>query len=329
MSLLHYFPENETSPIEITLNPDETVLEGLLRAGFDIPNGCRAGICQSCVLKSEPEAVPAQAKSGLKPAQTEAGMFLSCCCVPDAPMRVAHTNNHAEAISAVVKDKVWLNNDILGLQLLPEKPFDYRPGQFITLSNQQTSRCYSLASTPNNDFLELHIKHLDNGELSNWIAENLHSGIEVELRGPFGECFYTPCEQPLLLAGIGTGLAPLYGILLDALEYGHTQNIHLVLGGKSENHFYMIDRLLEMTEVYDNLSVTFVSQTQPADITGDNFQQGDVYQWIGGNLKDLKNYRVYLCGSENFVRKMKKICFLSGAAMQDIQADAFVPFNNK
>ena len=58
--------------------------------------------------------------------------------------------------------------------------------------------------------------------MSGWLGTEARPGEAVRLQGPVGECFYVPGqpEQPLLLAGTGTGLAPLYGIVRDALAAG-------------------------------------------------------------------------------------------------------------
>jgi hypothetical protein len=42
---------------------------------------------------------------------------------------------------------------------------------------------------------------------------------------------------------------------------------------------------------------------------------------------NMKGYRVFLCSAESFTTKMRKLCFLTGAGMRDISADAFIPSN--
>ena len=116
------------------------------------------------------------------------------------------------------------------LRLRPEGSFDYQPGQYVQLRRPDgLARSYSLASLPREGWLELHVRRVTDGRMSSWIFDELHVGGRLELRGPFGDCHYEPGrpEQPLLLAGLGTGLAPLYGIARDALESGHTGPVQL------------------------------------------------------------------------------------------------------
>ena len=330
MSLLHYIPAGKTTPIAINLDEQETVLQALLRAGFDIPNGCRAGACQSCLMKYDSGTVPSQAQQGLKATQIASGLFLSCRCVPQTPLSVSHTNTSREYFSAEVLEKDWLNEQVIGLRLKAHSPINYQSGQYMTLwKNPQTARCYSLASLPDDETLEFHIKHIPGGEISDWIAKEIDSGDTLSLQGPVGECYYIPCDQPLLLAGIGTGLAPLCGILRKALESGHQQPVHLVVGGKSRTDFYLIEMLTDLAECYENFSLSFISQSETGDFPQEakkHSEIGDIYIWIQNKHPSQKNYRVYLCGAESFVKKMKKQCFLSGASMANIHADIFSPF---
>ncbi|MFP2932974.1 2Fe-2S iron-sulfur cluster-binding protein [Pyxidicoccus sp. 3LG] len=40
------------------LEPGESVLDGLLRQGVSVPNSCRAGACQSCLMKAVGGVIP-------------------------------------------------------------------------------------------------------------------------------------------------------------------------------------------------------------------------------------------------------------------------------
>ena len=348
MTSLTYFPDSsdnsalEAESVEIALLENESVLQALLRNGYEIPNGCRAGACQSCLMKTEPGKAQKASLVGLKPSQVESGLFLSCSCYPDEPLVVAHSNQQPGRQKTTVLNKTWLNANILQLRLKPDSDFDFRAGQYATLWKPGgEARCYSIASTPEDGYLEFHIKHIPGGAISHWLAEDVQTGDSLEVQGPLGDCFYLPGEQdkPLLLSGIGTGLAPLLGIIRDALTQGHCGPISLVLGAQTPDNFYLVEQLVALAEKHSNLAVHFLSQlpaSEPRDLSADSpqrasktqFLQADIYQWLGSEIANLKESRVYLCGAESFVHKAKKICFLGGAAMSAIHADSFTPYQS-
>jgi ferredoxin-NADP reductase len=53
-------------------------------------------------------------------------------------------------------------------------------------------------------------------------------------------------------------------------------------------------------------------------------KQADVYAYCKEAFPDLAGWRIYLCGADSFVRKMRKHSFLAGAKMADISADSFI-----
>ncbi len=312
-----------------TCDENETVLDALLRQEQNIPHGCKAGACQSCLMKlSQPDiALPAAAQVGLKASQKSLGYFLSCCCTPQSDLTLERGTEGTTQVSAKLINKLLLSPTILQLQL--EAPLAFQAGQYINIWLDNTHvRSYSIASLPSENLLELHVKLIDGGKFSQMAKTELQPGDTLTLQGPMGDCIYatdTPTE-PLLLVGIGTGLAPLLGIIKDALAQNHTGDIHLVLGAKTSDGFYHQQNLIALSRQHANLQVHFIAQTvYPTETALPGLIEGDLYQWVKAQHPNTQGYRVFLCGAESFVRKMKKQCFLTGTAMNQIHADAFLP----
>ncbi|MFL0810187.1 MAG: 2Fe-2S iron-sulfur cluster binding domain-containing protein [Agarilytica sp.] len=328
MTVIQFDPCEGGESREITLHDSESVLDGLLREGINIPFGCRSGVCQSCLLTAVEGELPPASQVGLKSSQVDRGLFLSCSCIPNSGLKVQAADLSSELLDARVLELFPLNEHIFCLRL--EKCIDYRPGQYATLWQLEgVARSYSLASHPEKDnYLEFHIKRIPYGAFSDWAFENLKKGDVVKVQGPMGACYYNDVdsEQPILLSGIGTGLSPLYGIVVDAINSSHTGPIKVYIGAKNASNFYFVDALHALNERHSNIEIAFVSQEGSEDIQSPCFQQGDIYEFCKTQVGDFSGYAVYLCGAESFVRKMKKMCFLNGAAMKDIQADPFIPF---
>ena len=84
--------------------------------------------------------------------------------------------------------------------------------------------------------------------MSQWLVSA--AGQPVTVRGPFGECFYfeQEPERPLLLAGTGTGLAPLLGVARAARAAGHRAPIHLYHGSPSPEGLYLWAELAQLAQ---------------------------------------------------------------------------------
>lgn len=304
------------------VSTDESVLDALLRQGVEVPHGCKAGACHSCIMRLEDGEVPATAQAGLKASQKELGYFLSCSWNPSADIGVSFTDQALPKSQARVLDVSRISEKVLRIRL--EKTFDFKAGQYFNIwLDDTTVRSYSIASSQSlDDFIELHVKLLPNGRFSQWADEHLRAGDTLTVQGPMGECFYslTDPQQPMLLIGIGTGLAPLYGIIREAIHNHHKGPIHLVVGARSGEDFYLQDELANVA-CDTQVKIDFVC----LDGASPHHCEGDLYQFVKQQYASTKGWCIYLCGAESFVGKMKKQCFLAGANMRDIHADAFLP----
>ena len=184
-------------------------------------------------------------------------------------------------------------------------------------------RSYSLASVPQLDVsLEIHVRRQENGKLSNWIHDAIRQGDEVEFMGPFGECFYQSghSDEKLLLIGTGTGLAPLIGIVRDALQSGHRGEIVLYHGSRNSSGLYQQDKLNELAGKHANFHYVPCLSGQ---VVADGYTAGRVNTVAFSEHPDLKGARLYLCGQPEMVHDAKKTAYLNGAALDHIHADAF------
>jgi len=134
----------------------------------------------------------------------------------------------------------------------------FRGGQYITLLRGDVARSYSIASLPEYSEIELHIRRIPGGRMSGWFHDEAKAGDRISVVGPSGECFYVGGreDQPLLLAGTGTGLAPLYGIVRDALKSGHRGPIHLFHGALHGKGLYLVDALRQLAAAHTQVHYT-------------------------------------------------------------------------
>lgn len=305
--------------------PGETVLDCLLRNGQQVPNSCRNGVCQSCMMKAVKGQPDTASQKELKPQLQQQGYFLSCCCRPGEEIEVCEPDKNAQpVISARVAEKQLLTESIIQLSLETDTELSFHAGQFFNLiTGNDLIRSYSIASLPDEDRIEFHIERLPGGAMSGRIFDQLKTGDEIQIQGPHGSCYYLDddVQKPVLLVGTGTGLAPLYGVLKDALAHGHQGDIHLYQGSRDPAKIYLRDSLFEMAEHHKNFHYT-PCLSGPDVIDG--VLSGRAADLAFKQHPDLSGYRVYLCGHPDMVKQAKRKAYLAGATLSDIYSDAFL-----
>jgi NAD(P)H-flavin reductase len=302
----------------------ENLLEVLLRNKADVPFSCRKGVCMSCITRLDEGRANPQSQEKLKSTLIEQGYFLACKATVTGNMKVASPDDTTLYTPARVKTIQKLSPEVTRLVLQPATPLYYHAGQYVTLRRADgLSRSYSLASVPFLDTaLEFHVRRMTDGRMSNWISDELKEGDDLEFQGPNGSCFYSTDdpEKPMLLVGTGTGLAPLYGILRDALFSGHKGDIRLYHGSRHSPGLYLKQRLFDIADQHRNFWY------QPCVSSGDvppDCKAGRASNVALEDIEDLTGWSVYLCGDSSMVRDTQRKAYLAGATTHDIHSDAF------
>ena len=318
------------------LQDGETVLDGLMRHGQDVPSSCKAGACQSCLMQTNDGNPGSKAQIGLKDTLKAQNFFLACQCIPDKDLSISLPSLSDTTIPAEIVGKEQLCHNVIALRLKPSADFSCRAGQYINLLSENGSviRSYSIANLPEQDgFIELHIRRINNGTMSVWACDKAKAGDTVHIRGPAGDCFYIAPDNdqsfPILLAGTGTGLAPIEGVVLDALAQGHKGEIRILHGALSENDLYHVDMLTELAKQHANLTYIPCVLNMKHDKPG--FHTGPLDQFVMHILEplDKSKLRTYFCGAPEMVNILKKKVFLAGVASKNIFSDPFIMKNKQ
>lgn len=306
------------------MSPQENILQCLLRHGVEYPNSCQAGICQSCLIKAKDGTVNPAWQEGLPETLKTQGYFLACLAKPETNLQVVAADSSECEISAEIIDIKPLNHNVLQLKLGVENLEAWIPGQYLSLINPEgTLRSYSIANIPTQEgYIELQIKIYPEGNMGKWLLTRATKHSEVKIRGPFGRCFYhNPDQAPfdILLAGTGTGLAPLIAIIKSALNQKHQGNITLVHGGLTDADIYYQKELEALSDEFNS----FVYD--PCVLQGQGqYPSASVEKRALIHLKHPKKTQVYVCGPKETTNKLKKQIFLAGVPSNAILSDVFL-----
>jgi len=302
------------------------LLSALLEVGVNVSHGCRSGVCRSCTMVVLDGTVPAASQADLTAAERGQGLFLPCQCAVQDDLVIGDVSDRLE-VGAHIASIDRMRSRVIRLRLALDGELDFVPGQFATLIRADgLARSYSIANQPGARSLEFHVGVVAGGRMSEWVQTGAREGDAVRVRGPYGRCCYDPeavaSDAPLLLAGVGTGLAPLWGIANDALARGHTGPIAILHGARNEEGLYLDAELTNLALGHENVEYrAFVlegasdsAQRRPLDLNA---------------IKDcatqpLAAHTIYLCGAPEFVQGLRRKLFLAGCSLSRILADAFV-----
>lgn len=309
----------------------DDVLTTLLNTGFDVPHACRSGICQSCLMKVTEGTAPVKSQEGLKDTLKAQSYVLACQCHPDETLTLELPNTEKTRYKSHILSKQQLSHNVTQIKLKRPENFNFHAGQFVNLwKDASLARCYSIASMSDDSELEFHIREIPQGQFSSWAANEATENTPIEIQEPAGSCFYiegTP-DAELVLIGTGTGLAPLQGILLEAIKAGHKGRIDLFHGALNPHGLYNTDLLMSLADKHENIFYHACVLDKGDEPNNDiNYLEGNVSESVFEKISSMKGKKVYLCGDPDLVRQLQTKTFLAGANSQDIYVDAFA-FSN-
>lgn len=292
------------------------LLDSLLAGGIAVPYSCRAGSCHACLVRCVTGELHDGKPEALDAAQRQQGWRLACQCQVVSDVQVEVFDPQRDAAPALIHSCDWLSADVLRLRLTPQRPLRYSAGQHLQLwTADGIARPYSLASLPGEDpWLELHIDCRQGGAFAT-AARAFQAGDSLrlgELRG--GALHYDPDWQtrPLWLLAAGTGLAPLYGVLREALRQEHQGAIRLIHLAHDTAAHYLAEPLRALAARHPQLQVELVCAAElPAALA---------------ELRLVSRQTLaLLCGHPDSVETFARRLYLAGVPRSQVFADVFLP----
>ncbi|MGH3506436.1 MAG: globin domain-containing protein, partial [Nocardioidaceae bacterium] len=164
--------------------------------------------------------------------------------------------------------------DLTLLKVRPRRPFQFRPGQSVSMEIPQRPkqwRYFSPANAPRQDgSIDLHVQQIDGGRVSTAVVRTLAVGDTVRLGAPVGERLTRRAgdQSDLLMVAGGTGLAPLRAVIeqIDQ-EWQRSRTaprVHLLHGVRMSWHLYDRPLLRELAQQRPWFEYTEVVSDDPS-----------------------------------------------------------------
>ena len=314
----------------------DTVLMALEKAGYALPNNCRAGACGECKVK----VTSGQFDQGmvldmaLSRAERRQGYGLMCMAKPisdelgiewgtaEARPRLFPPRDDAPF---VLTDKHRLTERVVELRLRPVgEPIRYWPGQYVTLGHPDAgipARAYSIANSPRPDGeLVLQVARAEGGITSNWIHDQLQPGASLTLCGAYGSFIGDPSvDTPVLCLAAGTGLAPILALTEAALRRGFRQPVSVVFSARTRADLYAGGLMAWWRSRHPGFDyrITLTRERQAG------YLAGRIKAVLPGLFSDLSKHTVFAAGSPDFVASCVATATTLGARPEHIHSEAF------
>ena len=310
---MSYTVRIESSQHVFQVDPDESILDAAESQGIVLPYGCRGGACGACKGRIIEGKIPYPAGTppGISAEDHKNGYALFCEAVPESDLVIASkelaSSDEIEVkiLPCRVQEKTQLSHDVImiKLQLPKTERMQFFAGQYINfLLKNGKHRSFSMANAPHDDeFIELHIRHIPGGEFTGEVFDELKEKDMMRIEGPFGT-FYLREEstRPVIIMVGGTGFAPAKGMIEHALKTGFDRPIHLYWGARTKEDLYMDELAHSWTKQNPLIRYTPVLSQAKAE---DNWQgrTGYVHHAIMEDYPDLSQHEIYGSGSPEMV----------------------------
>lgn len=325
------------SPQVVECREGDTVLAALERAGYALPNNCRAGACGECKIRVLSGTFDQGFVLDMALSQEErrAGFGLMCMAKPTSEELVIEWGSvqakprlfpPQQDMPFVVIDRIDRTPVILELRLRPlGSPMRFWPGQYVTLRRPGTvlPRAYSIASAPRPDGeITLQVTRQESGETSEWLHGAVQAGDVVPVSGPYGTFIGDPSvETPVLCLAAGSGLAPILSLTEAALRRGYSAPVTLMFSAGKFADVYCRGLIDFWRQRYRNFRFipTLTREHRPG------FEHGRIPELLAKHFADLAHFSVFIAGRPAFVADCVAAAKRCGAPAERIHTEGFVP----
>ena len=216
----------------------------------------------------------------------------------------------------------------LEVELADGEHIDFSPGQYvnITVPGTESSRSYSMSSTPNElPTLEFYIRLLDNGAMSDYLRTQAKPDDVLTLEGPYGRfCADLNKATPMLFIAGGTGLSPVLSLIRQARNrVGRKPPMLLSFGCATQSRLFADETLTLLSSWTPSLDI----RIHVEDGSSNEFASGNPVTGLTTN--DVHpDTQAFICGPPGMVQAAHNHLLGIGVKEERIHYEQFTPSIN-
>lgn len=232
-----------------------------------------------------------------------------------------HHGFHPLRVRRIVEETAEASSIVVDVPAELRDAFAYDAGQFCTfriaVDGQTHLRCYSMSSSPDvDDDLQVTVKRVPGGVVSNWLLDNLVPGDTIETTSPAGVFCLGPGDRDIVAFSAGSGITPVYSLVKTALATT-TRRVRLLYANRDRDAVIFGDAIDALAASHpDRFEVVHHLDAErgfvgPAEV-------GDV---LGGVL----DADCYVCGPGPFMDIVEGALLAAGVDPGRIHIERFTP----
>jgi CDP-4-dehydro-6-deoxyglucose reductase len=308
----------------------QSILSSAENNNIFFPYSCRTGRCSSCKCKLlSGETTLESSELGLSEKEKKEGWILSCVrhastnIVIDiedfADIKLPKANVYPCKISEINN----LTHDVLQVYLRfpPNIDFKFLSGQYVDIIGPgNIKRSYSIANNFENNLIELHIKNVPDGLLSNYWFSSAQKDDLLRMNGPKGTFFLRKkLPKKIIFLATGTGIAPVLSMIqkLKNDKVDIEKCVSIFWGARCHKDLY----INKCSQLYECDFIPVLSNPH-SKWKGD---KGYVQDALINKNYDLDDAIVYACGSDAMIRSAEQLLCSNGLPSDKFLSDAFLP----
>jgi 3-ketosteroid 9alpha-monooxygenase subunit B len=236
-------------------------------------------------------------------------------------MSVRDHSFHPLRIARVVHETADASSYVLDVPAEIADGFAYEAGQFLTfrvdVGGEQYLRSYSMSSSPAvGDELQITVKRVPGGVVSNWMNDTLTPGDEIHATYPAGAFILSPARGDLVAFAGGSGITPVLSILKTALS-STSRAVRLLYANRDIESVIFASHLEALVERFgDRLVVEHHSDVERGFVDGEEVRRF---------LADPSDADFYVCGPGAFMDIVERTLLATGIEAERIHIERFTP----
>lgn len=212
--------------------------------------------------------------------------------------------------------------------LFGKLPFQYLPGQFLTLTvspdREPIKRSYTISSSPTErDYCEITVKREEQGAVSRFLHDHVHEDDTLQVTAPSGRFTFTGEESTsVVLIGGGVGVTPMMSAVRYLTKRSWLHDIYFVFAGRGEADIIFREELEYLQRRYANLHLLFA--LEQVDASDGRYVKGRITREVlQARIPDLPGRRVHICGPPPMMDAVKAILVEIGVPADQIRTEVF------